>query len=455
MTARLISDRDLQLIRRYDKRDTITKESLLAEDGAAYLEAFLMVLRNVTKEETVQYVMALIDEMLSANPASVALFFTQSEQHMSSLPDPYTLFVRLLQRSDWFTQQKACRLLAIILDCRPGGPMSAAAGSALGASGSANTVAVEGVEQVIVSFVDWLCSQLRRPTHQSQSVPTSISALACLLKEAGVRVLFHSCGGVALLSPLIRAGTTTRGSIQLTYEVGLCLWQLSYNHEACTAMVSSGVISGLVDLARTAQKEKVVRVALLTLKNLLKQKLEGAGEEMVELGLPKVVATRSLQSWGDDDMPELLIWLDEELCDHIQTLSSFEKYKKEVLSGTLEWSPMHTSEAFWLENVEKFEEKDFQILRVLLKLVEASREPRSLAVGCHDIGQFVTHHPHGRYIVSDLRGKELVMRLMVHPEAEVQKQALLCVQKLMLTKDKLEFLTSSRAGSGGRSALMA
>jgi V-type H+-transporting ATPase subunit H len=31
MTARLISDRDLQLIRRYDKRDTITKESLLAE----------------------------------------------------------------------------------------------------------------------------------------------------------------------------------------------------------------------------------------------------------------------------------------------------------------------------------------------------------------------------------------------------------------------------------------
>jgi hypothetical protein len=35
------------------------------QDGAAYLEAFLMVLRNVTKEETVQYVMALIDEMLS------------------------------------------------------------------------------------------------------------------------------------------------------------------------------------------------------------------------------------------------------------------------------------------------------------------------------------------------------------------------------------------------------
>lgn len=31
MTARLISDRDLQLIRRYDKKDPQTQEALLAE----------------------------------------------------------------------------------------------------------------------------------------------------------------------------------------------------------------------------------------------------------------------------------------------------------------------------------------------------------------------------------------------------------------------------------------
>ena len=55
---------------------------------------------------------------------------------------------------------------------------------------------------------------------------------------------------------------------------------------------------------------------------------------------------------------------------------------------------------FWKENVEKFEEKDFQILRVLLKLLEASRETRTLAVGCHDLGMFITTHPHGRSIVT-------------------------------------------------------
>ncbi len=65
---------------------------------------------------------------------------------------------------------------------------------------------------------------------------------------------------------------------------------------------------------------------------------------------------------------------------------------------------------------------------------------KTLAVGCHDLGQFIVNHPQGRYIVNDLRGKELVMRLLGHSDAEVQKQALLCVQKLMLSKDKLDFL---------------
>lgn len=43
---------------------------------------------------------------------------------------------------------------------------------------------------------------------------------------------------------------------------------------------------------------------------------------------------------------------------------------------------------------------------------------------------------------ADLKGKELVMRLMMHPDSNVQKQALLCVQKIMLAKDKLQFLNA-------------
>lgn len=57
-------------------------------------------------------------------------------------------------------------------------------------------------------------------------------------------------------------------------------------------------------------------------------------------------------------------------------------------------------EQFWRENVCLFEERDFQILRVLLKLLESSRQPRTLAVACHDLGQFITYYPAGKGIVT-------------------------------------------------------
>jgi hypothetical protein len=122
MTARMITDRDLQLIRRYDKKSEELQNSLLDEVGDAdraragsqgpgiaaacrscadqpgsgapgpgtadrapapgaarhfracrrlllqngtyYVEALVSVLRNVTKEETAQYVLALLVQML-------------------------------------------------------------------------------------------------------------------------------------------------------------------------------------------------------------------------------------------------------------------------------------------------------------------------------------------------------------------------------------------------------
>lgn len=57
----------------------------------------------------------------------------------------------------------------------------------------------------------------------------------------------------------------------------------------------SGVSKGLVEVVKSAQKEKVVRVALLSLRNLLGEPELGAASDMVEAGLPKVLATRGLQ----------------------------------------------------------------------------------------------------------------------------------------------------------------
>jgi V-type H+-transporting ATPase subunit H len=251
MTARLIADKDLQLIRRYDKRSEELQASLLDESGPAYIEAFLTVLRNVTKEETVQYILALLLQMLRANPARAALFHQVGEAHAAGAGqmelNPYVVLLRLLQRADWFTQEKSCKLLTRIIAARPhrGAPFvhiagSSAAAAAAGPAG--NGAAGDPAEPHITSFVEWLCGQLRRPSNPTKSVPTAISALAVLLRDKATRRLFTSAGGVGLLAPLLRSCTGPTSS-QLAYEICLCVWQLSYHKPALQALASSGGMS--------------------------------------------------------------------------------------------------------------------------------------------------------------------------------------------------------------------
>lgn len=57
-------------------------------------------------------------------------------------------------------------------------------------------------------------------------------------------------------------------------------------------------------------------------------------------------------------------------------------------------------EQFWRENIARFEEKDFQALKQLLKVVGGSSDPGTLAVACHDLGCFIHHFPAGKGIVT-------------------------------------------------------
>lgn len=54
---------------------------------------------------------------------------------------------------------------------------------------------------------------------------------------------------------------------------------------------------------------------------------------MVEAGLQRAVAQRSLQAWGDDDVPLALEALGEALKKGAAVMSSWDKYKKEVRAG--------------------------------------------------------------------------------------------------------------------------
>lgn len=429
MTTKLISGTGLQLLRRYDNRSESYRAQLLDDDGPAYIRVFVNILRDIFKEETVEYVLALIDEMLAANPKRARLF------HDASLAneDTYEPFLRLLWRGNWFIQEKSCKILSCVVSARP----KKQDGNIANGEASNSKKQFTTFEDVLKGLVEWLCAQLKKPSHPTRGIPAAISCLATLLKEPVVRSSFVQADGVKLLIPLISPASTQQ-SIQLLYETCLCVWLLSYYEPAIEYLATSRTLPRLVDVVKSSTKEKVVRVVALTFRNLLSKGTFGA--QMVDLGLPQIVQNLKSQAWSDEDLLEALNQLVEGLKDKIKKLSSFDKYKQEVLLGHLDWSPMHKDTLFWRDNITSFEENDFQILRVLITILDTSDEPRALAVACYDLSQFIQHHPAGRVIVTDLKAKERVMKMMNHENAEVTKNALLCIQRLFLGAKYASFL---------------
>ncbi|KAM7279115.1 hypothetical protein ACFE04_006249 [Oxalis oulophora] len=406
MTTKLISGTGLQLLRRYDKKPESYKAQLLEDDGPAYVRVFVSILRDIFKEETVEYILALIDEMLTG---------------------------RLLWKGNWFVQEKSCKILSLVVSARP------KSSDAIVANGEASNSkkAATTIDDVLKGVVDWLCAQLKKPSHPSRGVPTAVNCLAALLKEPVVRSSFVQADGVKLLIPLISPASTQQ-SIQLLYETCLCVWLLTYYEPAIEYLATSRCLPRLIEVVKSSTKEKVVRVVVLTLRNLLPKGTFGA--QMVDLGLLQVVQSLKSQAWSDEDLLEALNHLEDGLKDSIKKLSSFDKYKQEVLLGHLDWSPMHKDPLFWRENITSFEENDFQILRVLITILDTSSDPRTLAVACYDLSQFIQNHPAGRIIVTDLKAKERVMKLMNHESPEVTKNALLCIQRLFLGAKYASFL---------------
>ncbi|KAL7228092.1 hypothetical protein ACSBR2_006923 [Camellia fascicularis] len=428
MTTKLITGTGLQLLRRYDNRSESHRAALLDDDGPAYVRVFISILRDIFKEETIEYVLSLIDEMLTANSKRARLFHDKSLAN----EDTYEPFLRLLWKGNWFIQEKSYKILLMIVSARPKNQEVTANGEASNSKKQLSTI-----DDVLKGLVEWLCAQLKKPSHPSHAIPMAINCLATFLKEPMVRSSFVQADGVKLLIPLISPASTQQ-SIQLLYETCLCVWLLSFYEPAIEYLATSRTLPRLIEVVKGSTKEKVVRVVVLILRNLLSKGTFGA--QMVDLGLPQLVQCLKAQAWSDEDLMEALNQLEDGLKDNIKKLSSFDKYKQEVLLGQLDWSPMHKDPIFWRDNITNFEENDFQILRVLVTILDTSSDQRALAVACFDLSQFIQFHPAGRIIVTDLKAKERVMKLMNHDNAEVTKNALLCIQRLFLGSKYASFL---------------
>jgi len=146
------------------------------------------------------------------------------------------------------------------------------------------------------------------------------------------------------------------------------------------------------------------------------------------LPFAKNLATRK---WSDEDILEDVQFLKEELNIRFQSLTTYDEYTSELTSGHLSWTPVHESDDFWKENATKLNDKDYEQLRILIKLLYESADPTVLAVAVHDVGQYVKHYERGKKPIAELGGKARAMELMTHSDSNVRYRALLSVQQLV------------------------
>jgi len=202
-------------------------------------------------------------------------------------------------------------------------------------------------------------------------------------------------------------------------------------------MNKCAIIPILADILADAQKEKVSRIILAVFRNLIekpedRQVVKENCISMVQCKALKQLEFIEQKKFDDEDIQADIDFLKEKMEASLQDLSSYDEYITEVRSGRLEWSPVHRSEKFWRENAAKLNDRNYELLKILINLLETSKDHLVLSVACFDLGEYVRHYQRGKHVLEQLNGKTLVMSLLGHEDPNVRYEALLAVQKLMV-----------------------
>eukprot|EP01130_Rhizamoeba_saxonica_P015540 TRINITY_DN7005_c0_g2_i1.p1 TRINITY_DN7005_c0_g2~~TRINITY_DN7005_c0_g2_i1.p1 ORF type:complete len:450 (+),score=108.38 TRINITY_DN7005_c0_g2_i1:54-1352(+) len=293
--------------------------------------------------------------------------------------------------------------------------------------------AKSNVEEAIVAYIDWAFATLDATDEKTTKIYILSSFMKILRKPHYRYILLHN--GVERLYSHI--AYVPKQNIQVLYQAVHCVWLLTLSEDIAITLTNNELVINLVTLLKKISKEKVLRLSLAILKNIFEGK--DNNEKMIVAGIMRRLYTMNDRQWGDDDMEEDLAFLIENLEKVVSDLSTFDRYRQEVLTHSLEWtSACHKSERFWRENCMRFQEKDFEVLRALKEIIEVTSakedgDPKLLAIACWDIGEFVRFHPRGKSIIQMAQCKIPIMQLLDHENADVKKEALLALQKLMVT----------------------
>jgi len=406
LQGQMISAEDCEFIKKFEVAGSEEKQVILTNEGHQCAKTFLNLMAHISKEQTVQYILTLIDDTLQENHQRVNIFFDYAKKTKNTA---WSYFLPMLNRQDLFTVHMAARIIAKL----------AAWGREL----------MEGSD--LNYYFNWIKTQLS--SQSSQYVQCVAGCLQLMLRVNEYRFAWVEADGVNCITAVL----SNKCGFQLQYQMIFCIWLLAFSPQLCEQLRRYNVVPALSDILQESVKEKVTRIILAAFRNVLEKSAERETCQeyalaMIQCKVLKQLENLSQQKYDDEDITEDIKFLLERLGESVQDLSSFDEYSSELKSGRLEWSPVHKSEKFWRENAVRLNEKNYELLKILTRLLEVSDDPQVIAVAAHDVGEYVRHYPRGKRVIEQLGGKQLVMNHMHHEDQLVRYNALLAVQKLMV-----------------------
>ncbi len=230
--SQMISQEEYNFISRLDGApDAKAREAVIRESPQQLARTFFRLLNQISKDQTIQYLLTLLDDLLQEDKARVEVL---KAAHQGKKETVWDHLLALLNRPAGFITNMTARIVAKVA-CWSAQPMT---GSDL------------------QLYLTWLKDQLKAPGNEY--VQSVARCLQMLLRIDDYRLAFAHLDGVSTLVSVLSG----RVNFQVQYQLSFCLWVLSFNPGVAEKLSKFGVIPILADILTDAQKEKVSRIIL-------------------------------------------------------------------------------------------------------------------------------------------------------------------------------------------------
>jgi len=426
-----------------------------AEKAIAVSEGLMSCLgsQSISKQDQV-YIVLMLDDLVQDDRKRVKLFRAEGQ-----LDDNLEILMKMLDNQgdnnssadDNLLNQRLMHFISVLFY-----------------PGLGHGSAIQTSNPHLAAFASVCRDRLAYEDTDLKQMLNALSALQVLLREHDIRAALNETYGfhrhcAKLLHQDSKIHQTHPNNNQLLYQLSFCLWLLSYDEAIAEALAETEVVPNMLRVMRDVTKEKVLRMCVACFRNLVDK--SNLNEQMIEQGAMKQLVVLRNKTWSDDEVVDDLQVVADALAKSVKILSSVDKYRAEVKTGSLTWTPVHKSESFFREHAEKFAPlgkpmTDFDDLNLVCKLLRdkvsmmhpTAEDKVTIAVICYDLGEFARWHPRGKKILNEdaslyqdgLKStKSIIMKQMTESDdAEISKNALTCIHKMMVTN--WQFLEPAR-----------